>query len=61
MHTESKVITPRPIQEIEDQDVCLHKTIINQVFMLVAEAKDTQRFIECSIYLMPKETRKGVL
>lgn len=50
-HSGSKVITPRLIQEIEDQNVCLHKTIINWVLMLVAEARDTLRALLSAVFI----------
>lgn len=50
-HSGSKVITPRLIQQIEDQNVCLPKTIINWVLMLVAEARDTLRALLSAIFI----------
>lgn len=59
MQAGTTVIIPKLIQEIEGQSVCFHKTIINWVLMYGYRGwRHTERFIECNIYLTPKELKQ---
>ena len=59
MQSGSRVITLRLIQEIDGQNVCLNKAIINCVLMYGYRGqRHTERFIECNVYLIPKEIKK---
>lgn len=62
MQSGSRVITLRLIQKVEGQNVCLNKAIINYVLMYGYRGQRyTERFIECNIYLIHKEIKRGFL